>query len=186
MGVSRDHLESLYAETDDPWDFRGSPYERTRLAAVEAALPGPLFGHALELGCGNGELARRVAPRCRAYTGLDAVETALAAACRAVPGARFVRGLLPCPLPSPDPLPCDLVILSEVLYFLDHGQIDALAGLLRLGCPRAPVLCVIWLGPTGDQLSGEDALDSFERAVGRAREMLHDGPSSRIDLMGSA
>ena len=186
MGVSRDHLEALYAQTDDPWDFRGSPYERARLEAVEAALPGPSFGHALELGCGNGELARRIAPRCRAYTGLDAVETALAAARRAVPDGRFVQGLLPCPPPLPGPIPYDLVILSEVLYFLDLGDIDALAGWVTLDCARAPIVCVTWLGPTGDQLSGEEALDRFERAAGRASSVLRGGPGFRIDLMAPA
>ena len=159
-------LEAIYAEGDDPWDFRSSPYEAAKFAATADALPRPLYRSALELGCGNGELARRLAPRCGRYTGVDAVETALEAAGRAVPEGRFVQGFLPCPLP---PGEHDLIVLSEVLYFLDAWGIDWLAEEIDRLWPAADVVIVTWRGPSGNALEGEAALALFLAASGPAR-----------------
>ena len=120
----------------------------------------------LEVGCGNGELSRRLAPLCDAYAGLDAGEAALASARRAVPDGRFVQGFLPCDLPNgPAGRPHDLVVLSEVLYFLDEPGLAALASQLVRRWPDAEVLAVNWLGPSGNPLEGEAALDAFARAL---------------------
>ena len=65
------HLAGLYAASEDPWNHRSSPYEAAKYEATLAAIgPGP-FENALEIGCGNGELARRLAPRCRRECVLD-------------------------------------------------------------------------------------------------------------------
>ena len=161
-------LEAIYAEGDDPWGFRTSPYEAAKFAATAAALPRPRYRSALELGCGNGELARRIAPRCARYTGLDAVETALEAARRAVPEGRFVQGFLPCPLP---PGEHDLIVLSEVLYFLDAWGIDRLAEEIDRLWPAADVVIVTWRGPSGNALEGEAALALFLSAVEAPRQV---------------
>ncbi len=161
------HLRRLYAVTDDPWDFRTSPYEAMKYASTLEALPRPRYAHALELGCGNGELARRIAPRCAAYTGLDAVDVALDAARRAVPQGRFVQGFLPCDLP--DGL-YDLIVLSEILYFLDPAGIATLAEQIDARWPGADVVAVTWCGPSGNALEGEAACGLYVAATGRAHE----------------
>ena len=163
--ADRAHLLGLYARTDDPWDFRGSASEAARMAAVVDALPRPRYRSALELGCGNGELARRIAPRCAAYVGLDAVPAALAAARAAVPAARFVEGFLPCPLPGRDH---DLVLLSEVLYFLGPDDVAALAARIDRDSPGADLVVSAWTGPTGHALDGAAAVAAFARATRRA------------------
>ncbi len=155
MSVAQGHLDALYAQGDDPWDFRSSPYERAKFAATVAALPRARYGSALELGCGNGELARRLAPRCDAYVGLDAVATALEAAREAVPGGRFVPGYLPCDLPEGEH---GLVVLSEILYFLDADGIASTIRQIDRRWPGADVVCVTWRGPSGNPLEGEAAL----------------------------
>lgn len=160
--VPRDHLEALYATGDDPWGFRTSPYERAKFEATRAALLRPRYASALEVGCGNGELARRLAPLCDRYTGLDAVEAALEAARRALPTVNFVQGFLPCELPEG---PHDLVVLSEILYFLDPPGLRALGRQVVRRWPEAEVLAVTWLGPSGNPLEGGAALDAFARAV---------------------
>ena len=188
MGVSEGDLRALYATTDDPWDFRRSEYERGRLAATERALARDRYSSALEIGCGNGELARRLAPRCAAYIGLDAVPIALEAARSAVPEARFVRGYLPCDLPKGAH---DLIVLSEVLYFLDRAGIAALAGQIDRRWPGAEIVVVTWLGPTGHALDGSSALAAFSNASLRSWAPVHatDG-GYRIDqfdpLIGAA
>ena len=163
------HLVGLYADTDDPWAFRSSAYEAWRMEAVVRCLPRRRYGAALELGCGNGELARRVAPLCDAYTGLDAVPAALAAARAAVPEGRFVEAFLPCDLPEPVMGGTyDLVLLSEVLYFLDSGAIGGLARDLDRDHPEADVVTVTWRGSTSHALDGDAASATFREATARA------------------
>jgi ubiquinone/menaquinone biosynthesis C-methylase UbiE len=71
----------------------------TELTALLAAAD--LSGHVLEVGCGDGRLARRYAPVSRLVVGLDQDHERLVSALRA--GAshnslRFLRGSLPLPL----------------------------------------------------------------------------------------
>ena len=179
MRADLDHLHALYATTDDPWRFRSSPYEAMKYGATLDALPRAAFAHALEIGCGNGELGRRIAPRCAAYTGLDAVDVALEAARRAVPEGRFVQAFLPCELPEGD---YDLVVLSEILYFLDPDGIDALVEQIDRRWAGADLLTVTWCGPSGHLLSGEEACSLFAAATPRRHEAVERvSPDFRID-----
>ena len=180
MSVAQGHLDALYAEGDDPWGFRSSPYEREKFAATVAALPRPRYASALELGCGNGELARRVAPRCDAYLGLDAVATALEAAREAVPGGRFVRGYLPCDLPGGEH---DLVVLSEILYFLDADGIASTTRQIDRRWPGADVVCVTWRGPSGNPLEGEAALALALACTDRRASVARLEARYRIDVL---
>lgn len=182
-GVAPDRLAALYAESDDPWDFRQSPYEQEKFRATCAALPRPRYRSVLELGCGNGELARHIATRCESYTGVDAVETALDAARRAVPQGRFVRAYLPAPLPGGDH---DLILLSEILYFLDAPGIRDLAEQIDRRWPEADLICVSWLGPSGNSLQGHEALNLYRDATPRAFRCLRPGPDYSIDIAEAA
>lgn len=180
MGVPLSHLTGLYSGTDDPWNFRSSAYEAAKFAATVRALPRPAYRHCLELGCGNGELARRLAAVCEAYTGLDAVDTVLDAARLAVPHGRFVQGYLPCPLPAGA---YDLVVLSEILYFLDPPTLAGLAQQVDSLWPAADVIAVSWCGPSGNDLEGGTATEIFARSTRRAAVLVPgDDPSYRIDL----
>lgn len=180
MAVSRSHLEQLYSGTDDPWDFRTSPYETSRFDATRAALPRAAYLHALEIGCGNGELARRLAVRCKDYTGVDAVASALASARQAVPKGTFLYAFLPCNLPDGA---YDLILLSEILYFLDDFGLDDLANQLDRRWPDADILAVNWLGPSGNEIQGEAALARFAAATERDRVSCKPSdPRHRIDL----
>ncbi|MEB8386743.1 SAM-dependent methyltransferase [Rhodobacteraceae bacterium KMM 6894] len=162
MGVGRDHLHAVYADAIDPWNFRHSAYEQAKFAATRRALSRPRYNHAFELGCGNGELARHLAPICDNYTGMDAVGAALGAARAAVPKAVFTPGYYPCPLPQGD---FDLLILSEILYFLDRDSLRRLACDIETRWPRAEVVCVNWLGDTAHELQGNEALAEFRTAL---------------------
>jgi SAM-dependent methyltransferase len=161
--VPQSHLQEIYGQGDDPWGFRTSAYEQEKFAATVEALVKPRYRSALEIGCGNGELARHIALRCDRYIGIDAVGTALEAARRAVPNGHFVQAYLPCPLPDGAH---DLVILSEILYFLDAPGLVALAQQIAERWQEAEVLSVNWLGPSGNPLEGLEALDVFASAMG--------------------
>ncbi len=180
--VDADHLERLYADTDDPWQFRTSAYETAKFAATREALARPRYRSALEVGCGNGELARRLAPLCDSYHGVDAVERALVAARRAVPAGTFSRMMLPARLPEGAH---DLIVLSEILYFLDAEGIAALAREIDARWLDADLLCVTWLGPSGNPLQGEEAFRLFRSASKRDFRRAAATPHYRIDIAES-
>ncbi len=162
MNSTLNHLNRLYAHTDDPWNFDHSPYEQAKFIATRNALMRAQYACALEIGCGNGALAAHIAPLCAHYTGIDAVERAVHAARGKVPTAQFDVGCYPCPLPDKD---YDLVILSEILYFLTPGAIAQLARVIAERAPRAEVICTTYLGDTEQALQGAEALTLFRKAM---------------------
>ncbi|KFB09276.1 class I SAM-dependent methyltransferase [Nitratireductor basaltis] len=178
-GVAEQRLQQLYAAGDDPWNFRRSAYEQAKFRATRAALPRSRYQSALEVGCGNGELARHLSPACASYTGVDAVEIAVEAARRTVPRGRFLRSYLPAELPHGD---YDLIVLSEVLYFLDAAGIASLAAQIGRKWHAADIVCVTWLGPSGNALEGREALQLFVEAVGREFSCVSDAGQYRIDV----
>ncbi|WP_245752715.1 class I SAM-dependent methyltransferase [Poseidonocella pacifica] len=177
--MAEDRLGRIYATSDDPWGFRTSAYEQEKFRATAAALPRRRHRSALEIGCGNGELARHLAPRCGRYTGVDAVAKALCAARRAVPAAHFHQLFLPARLPAGM---YDLIVVSEMLYFLTRAGIARLANQITGRWPKADVVTVTWLGPSGNMLSGSEALGCFALALGRPARCVRRRPGYRIDV----
>ena len=157
-GVSRERLDAIYSGSSDPWGFAHSRYEQAKFAQTRKALNRPRYRSAFELGCGNGQLARWLEDRCDRYTGMDAVEAAIDAARTSVPSGMFLKGFYPCPLPDDS---FDLLILSEILYFLDHAGLSSLASHIARNWCLADVLCVTWLGPTEHELQGPDSINLF-------------------------
>ena len=174
---SRDaaYFDRIYAASDDPWHFRSSPYEREKYAATLAALPSRQFGAGLEIGCSIGELTRLLAQRCDTICGLDIAASPLAVAharCADLPHVSFIRANVPQDWPSGR---YDLIVLSEVLYFLSHDDRDAVA---RLACHaltrNGVVLLVNWLGNADNPSSGDEAAEGFVAAT---------VPDLRVDLL---
>ena len=180
--VSYDRLQGLYAQTDDPWQFRTSGYERSKYAATLDALPGHRVAAILELGCGNGELARHLVRRTQTYVGVDGASRAIEAARRSVPDGEFHHLYFPCELPEGT---FDLIVLSEFLYFLDRPEIEALAAQLHRRWSVAEIVCVNMRGPTGNTLQGDAATECLIDALApRWRHRPWPGTDDyRIDLL---
>ncbi len=181
------HFDRLYAANADPWGFRTSGYEHDKYRATLAALPDRRFRSALEVGCSIGELTRRLAPRCDRLLGLDLSEAALReaeAACAGLDGVGFRRAAVPADWPDGA---FDLVVLSEVLYFLVPDDLAAVAGRC-LGSlePGGVVVLVNWTGPTDDPLSGDDAAELFiAGTAARLRAVRQERhPGYRLDVLG--
>jgi SAM-dependent methyltransferase len=158
------YFDERYAADPDPWNFEGSPYERDKYDATLAALPRPHYAAALEIGCSIGVLTAALAPRCDALTALDVAEAALdraRARCRDLPAVRLLRAQVPGEWPEGA---FDLILLSEVVYYLDAGDVARLAarvcGSLR---PGGDVVLVHWTGETHYPLTGDEAADLFIR-----------------------
>lgn len=180
------HFDRLYAANPDPWGFRTNAYERDKYAATLAALPDRRYASALEVGCSIGELTRLLAPRCDALLGLDLSDAALrqaALACAGLASVRFQRAAVPADWPDG---PLDLVVLSEVLYFLTPDDLASLARRVLTSLqPDGVAVLVNWTGPTDDPLSGDDAAELFIAATAeRLRPTLQTRHTGyRLDLL---
>lgn len=159
-------FDALYRDNPDPWNMRSSAYERDKYQATLAALPHRHYRMGIEAGCSIGELTALLAPRCARLIGIDVSTVALAqAATRNArnPNVEFLHGELPGAWPDLD---ADLIVLSEVLYFLTAAEIATLA---RIIAPRwrdgGACILVNWLGPTEDLLPGATAATLFTTAL---------------------
>ncbi len=179
--IAPDYFEALYAANPDPWQFATSEYEREKYAATMAALPDRPFSSALEVGCSIGVLTEQLATRCGALLALDVAEAALAQARARCPGVRFARRPVPAEWP---PGMFDLIVFSEVLYYLDAPAIRqtaacALAALQPEGC----VVLVHYLGETDYPVTGDAAADMFIAASGLSPDLQSRAPGYRIDRL---
>lgn len=164
--VPASYFDRLYLERLDPWDLAGSDYEAVKYAATLDALPPRRFARGLEVGCSIGTLSARLAPRCDEFLGLDFAEAALAEArrrCASHPQAAFRRMAAPGEWP---PGHFDLIMLSEVLYYLSLADLDALARRCEASlADGGVVLLVNWRGENDGTMSGDAAALGFLSAL---------------------
>ncbi|WP_062012757.1 PIG-L family deacetylase [Aureimonas sp. AU4] len=161
-----EHFSRIYQGGRDFWGVRDRPYELAKREAAAAFL-GPWRGaRGLELGCGEGFLAARLlaSGAVRNILGID-LDPGIVERARqthaSLPGASFRQGRMPEGFPDE---PFDLLVVSEMLYFLDEREIAALLSrATRNAPPGALCLLVNYLGPTGTPLDGDAAAD-FLRA----------------------
>jgi hypothetical protein len=138
-------FEARYQAEGDPWGYLERDYEREKYdATLSACGPGP-FAHALELGASIGVFSGRLAARARRLTTIDFAPTAVAEARERLAGQAHVDvrlGRLPGDLPSGR---YDLVVASEILYYLDPAALTGtLAGLEPTMLPGARLVAVHW------------------------------------------
>ena len=84
--------------------------------------------------------------------------------CANLPGVRFEQMFVPGQWPDGG---FDLILLSEVVYYLNHEDVSRLAArvmssLARGGC----VILVHWIGSTDYPLSGDEAVGLFIERMG--------------------
>jgi SAM-dependent methyltransferase len=180
------HFQRIYEANADPWGFGSNPYEQEKYRRTLQALGDRRFVAGLEVGCSIGVLTRLLAPRCDALLGIDLVEQPLEAArgrCADQPWVRFER--LQVPQAWPDGR-FDLIVLSEVLYFLTAADIDWCARRVRHSVlPGAVVILVNWLGQSDDPTPGDAAADRFIGATSDFLRVSHQDrrPGYRLDVL---
>jgi SAM-dependent methyltransferase len=154
--LGADYFDRMYSDAADPWGFETRWYERRKYALTLAVLPEPRFARALEVGCSIGVLTAQLAARCDRLVGLDPSARALDAARRRAPGVEFRLGSVPRDWPAG---PYDLVVLSEVAYYLDPGDLAVLLDRVTADlAPDGSVVACHWRHPVADYPQTGDAV----------------------------
>jgi 2-polyprenyl-3-methyl-5-hydroxy-6-metoxy-1,4-benzoquinol methylase len=180
------HFERLYRANPDPWDFGTSLYEQQKYAATLSVLGTRHFQSVLEVGCSIGILTSRLASRCDRLLGLDFAPSAVKAArarCAPYPGVRIEQMQVPRQWPEGS---FDLILFSEVLYFLDESDLmETCAHALGSLRPGGQVLLVNYTEETDDPLSGDTAASFFIDAAAPTLQPIYQTrqPHYRLDLL---
>ncbi|MCO7222483.1 SAM-dependent methyltransferase [Klenkia sp. PcliD-1-E] len=179
MTLPTGYFDDLYAAADDPWSLRTRWYERRKYALTAAALPRERYADGLEVGCSVGELTAVLAPRCDRLTAWDTSAAAVARAAARNPGVAVEQRTAPV-----DPLPpVDLLVLSEVLYYLSPGDLAALLAQVRTAVrPGGTLLAVHWRHPVADYPQTGDAVhDALRAALDWPAVATHAEPDLLLD-----
>jgi hypothetical protein len=175
--LDRGHFDGLYEQSADPYGFTSRWYETRKYALSLAMLPWPRYRHAFEPGCSIGVLTAQLAGRCDSLLSCDGSAAAVAAARERTaqfPQVTVEQRTVPADWPTAgareadvtdggevvdgDPARFDLIVLSELLYYLSD---EDLARTARLAVDSltdgGTLLAVHWRRPvpfhpqTGDE-----------------------------------
>ena len=184
-----EYFDALYTADPDPWNFAASPYERAKYALTLNSMPKARYRSALEVGCSIGVLTRSLASRCNAVVAIDAAPTPLVEArrrCADLPGVRFEQIFVPEQWPGGV---FDLILLSEVVYYLSREDVGSLAARVTHSLARdGSVILVHWIGSTDYPLSGDEAVALFIERIGStcAVERADRYAQFRLDVLSRA
>jgi SAM-dependent methyltransferase len=180
-------FDAMYAAAEDPWSMRTRWYEERKYALTTAVLPRRRYADALEVGCSVGELTALLAPRCDRLTAWDASAAAVERAAARVAGAAHVRverAVVPAsPLPA-----VDLLVLSEVLYYLGDDDLAAFLAQARAAVrPGGTVVAVHWRHRVPEYPQTGDAVHAALRAaLPWPRVAVHEEPDLLLDCWVAA
>ena len=171
MSLDAGYFRDRYAASPDPYGLAERWYEARKYAVTVALLPRERYGAAFEPGCSIGVLTAALAPRCDTLLACDLVPDAVDAArarTAGLPGVRVEQRAIPGEWPTGS---FDLIVLSELLYYLDDadlGQVLGLsAGSLR---PGGQLLAVHWRHPAPRHpRTGDEVHDDLAAHPGLAR-----------------
>lgn len=169
------YFDELYDRHDDPWRFTSRWYERRKRALTLAALPAERFSSALEIGCSIGVLTAELATRADRLLATDVSRAAVDRArerLAEIDGVTIERADAAAGLPVGD---FDLIVLSEVGYYLDSAALGILLSRIRDRLVSAPgergvLVACHWRHPVADYpLSGDDVHAALAKLDGLTR-----------------
>jgi len=152
-------FDAAYARRDDPWRLASRWYEERKRDLTTAVLPERRFASGLEIGCSIGLLTERLGGRCDRLLATDLALAAVEQATARVaghPGARVLRHDVRTGVPDGA---FDLVVLSEVCYYLSRAELGRLAvRVLDHLAPDGVVVACHWRHPVAEHtMRGDDA-----------------------------
>jgi SAM-dependent methyltransferase len=173
----RPYFDALYAASDDPYASRQRWYEARKRAVLLAALPQARFRRAYEPGCGIGELTLALAPRCDALLASDFTAQAVALArerTAPLPHVQVARHTLPADWPH-DAGGFDLIVLSEVGYFLQRSDMQRVAECCALSLEDGGTLVACdWRPDFAQRSLATKDVHGILAELGLARLVLHE------------
>jgi len=188
MTLPPEYFAAAWAEDDDPWRIADRWYERRKRDLVMAALPRERFGRALEVGCAAGHLTQRLATRCERLLAVDGDDRAVGLArerLRGGPGDRVTVEQRWLPSQWPDGA-LDLVVVSEVGYYLGEADLDRLADLAAGSlAPGGVVLACHWRHPAPGYPGTAAGVHDRLGRTGLAVVAHHEEPDLLLDVWTS-
>lgn len=170
------HFERRYRREGDPWQLEHPWYERRKRAITLACLGRDRYRRAFEPACGPGLLTASLAERCDALVATDPATTAVDTTRRrlaAAPHVRVDRGAVPDDWP---PGRFDLVVLSEVGYYLSPAALEIVIDRAR-GCldrDDGELIAVHYRPPSDEHLLDGDGVHArLAAAPGLRRAVRH-------------
>ena len=147
-------------------------------------LPRPRYGRAFEPGCANGELAAALATRCDHVRASDGIDAAVALARQRVAGLGNVdvaQAWMPRDWPDAR---FDLVVLSELCYYLSDTTLSQLIVKARRSLnPAGVLLACHWRHPIdGCTLDGNAVHRALDAELDLSRIAHHEERDVLIDL----
>jgi SAM-dependent methyltransferase len=156
--LTRSYFEALYDQSEDPWSFATSAYEREKYDRSLAALQ-QRYATALEIGCSIGVFTRGLAERCGDLLAIDISDRALDRArkrCAALPQVRFARAEFPRDVPGTS---FDLVTCCEVGYYWSDDDLTAARDrIAQILVQRGDLLLVHFLPRVAEYVRDGDAV----------------------------
>ncbi|MDF3313495.1 class I SAM-dependent methyltransferase [Rhodococcus sp. T2V] len=186
-GMDPSYFDAMYAASPDPWGFGDRWYEQRKYALTLAALPRPRYRRAFEPGCSIGILTAALAHRCDEVVATDVATRALDLA-RARLDADGVLGRVELHQASLlDPWPpgrFDLIVLSEVLYYLDDdGLATTIARAVAALEAEGTLIGVHWRHPVPEYpQSGGAVQDAIATGTGLVPVAAYCDADFRLDV----
>jgi SAM-dependent methyltransferase len=182
-------FDRKFAADADPWDYRGSAYERRKRAVTVAALPRERYRLAWEPACAIGVLTAELARRADRVVATDASPRAIALAREGLPDDVTDRvELAVAELPAIPAIPrhaADLVVLSEILYYLDDdARSRTLAAAHDVLEPGGDLVAVHWLPRADDAHTSGGPVHAWLRSLPTWTPLVrHDDESFVLDVL---
>lgn len=156
--LTPDYWETVF-DKEDPWAY-DNPYETLKYEQTLDAIPG-MVGMALEIACAEGHFTRLLAGRVRQLVATDISATAVERArqrCRDLSNLSFaVLDVLTDPLPAGQ----DLIVCSEMLYYIeDADEIALIADRIAAALSPGGMLVMTHANLASDK--DEDQLVAFD------------------------
>lgn len=177
--LEKDYFDRLYAEQNDPWNFRNSEYEKEKYDNALKTLGNERFESGLELGCSIGIQTKMLSRVCQQLMAIDISASAVTEAklnCCDTKNIDFRVADITKGFPKGK---FDLITCNEIGYYLEMKDLIRLfANINDCLVPRGLFLMVHWTPFVPDYpLSGDTVHDTFEKfatETGLFHELVHE------------
>ena len=180
-------FDAAYARDEDPWRVTTRWYERRKRLATLAALPDERYGRALEIGCSIGVTTAGLVERVDELLAVDVAPTAVERARARLADAPHVRVEVRDVGADWPAGAFDLVVMSEVGYYLDDDALDRVLNALpaSLGATGTLVACH-WRHPEGDfRRSGDEVHARLAAVPGLTRILRHEEDDFLLEVLSA-